>query len=189
MSANHERALDALLARGPLAGARRARRHRFHLERLSRAGAIAASWRTRSTARSRAACRSARADRGCCAAIIPSTRRSKRRPRNSSAPRARCFSAAASSPTSRCSRRCPQRGDLVVYDELIHASAHEGMRAGRSRTSPRRGTTIAQSLRGRDRRVARERAARAAVDRRRKPLQHGRRPRAARRSRRLARPS
>jgi 8-amino-7-oxononanoate synthase len=26
----------------------------------------------------------------------------------------------------------PQRGDLVVYDELIHASAHEGMRLGRA---------------------------------------------------------
>lgn len=28
----------------------------------------------------------------------------------------------------------PQRGDLVVYDELIHASAHEGMMAGRADT-------------------------------------------------------
>ena len=26
----------------------------------------------------------------------------------------------------------PQRGDLVVYDELIHASAHEGIRRGRA---------------------------------------------------------
>lgn len=26
----------------------------------------------------------------------------------------------------------PQRGDLVVYDDLIHASAHEGMRLGRA---------------------------------------------------------
>ncbi len=26
----------------------------------------------------------------------------------------------------------PQRGDLIVYDELIHASAHEGMRAGKA---------------------------------------------------------
>ncbi len=26
----------------------------------------------------------------------------------------------------------PQRGDLIVYDELIHASAHEGMRIGRA---------------------------------------------------------
>lgn len=26
----------------------------------------------------------------------------------------------------------PQRGDLIVHDELIHASAHEGMRIGRS---------------------------------------------------------
>ena len=26
----------------------------------------------------------------------------------------------------------PQRGDLVIYDELIHASAHEGMRLGRA---------------------------------------------------------
>jgi 8-amino-7-oxononanoate synthase len=29
----------------------------------------------------------------------------------------------------------PQRGDLVVYDELIHASAHEGMRLGRAETA------------------------------------------------------
>lgn len=28
----------------------------------------------------------------------------------------------------------PQRGDLVVYDSLIHASAHEGMRLGRAET-------------------------------------------------------
>ncbi len=26
----------------------------------------------------------------------------------------------------------PQRGDMVIYDELIHASAHEGMRLGRA---------------------------------------------------------
>ena len=39
----------------------------------------------------RAACRSARAARGCCAAIIPSTRRWRRRPRPSSAPRAALF--------------------------------------------------------------------------------------------------
>ena len=29
----------------------------------------------------------------------------------------------------------PQRGDLVVYDALIHASTHEGMRLGRAATS------------------------------------------------------
>ncbi|MEJ5978903.1 8-amino-7-oxononanoate synthase [Novosphingobium sp. PS1R-30] len=28
----------------------------------------------------------------------------------------------------------PQRGDLVVYDELVHASAHEGMKLGRAET-------------------------------------------------------
>ena len=28
----------------------------------------------------------------------------------------------------------PQRGDLVVHDELVHASAHEGMRIGRAET-------------------------------------------------------
>lgn len=30
----------------------------------------------------------------------------------------------------------PQRGDLVVYDELIHASVHEGMRLGRASFMP-----------------------------------------------------
>jgi 8-amino-7-oxononanoate synthase len=29
----------------------------------------------------------------------------------------------------------PQRGDLVVHDELVHASAHEGMRLGRGETA------------------------------------------------------
>jgi 8-amino-7-oxononanoate synthase len=30
----------------------------------------------------------------------------------------------------------PQRGDFVVYDALIHASAHDGMRAGRAELAP-----------------------------------------------------
>lgn len=32
----------------------------------------------------------------------------------------------------------PQREDLVVYDELIHASVHDGMRAGRGKSVPAR---------------------------------------------------
>lgn len=32
----------------------------------------------------------------------------------------------------------PQRGDVVVYDELIHASAHDGMRNGRAECIPTR---------------------------------------------------
>lgn len=32
----------------------------------------------------------------------------------------------------------PQRGDLVVHDELIHASVHDGMRAGKAETSAAR---------------------------------------------------
>jgi 8-amino-7-oxononanoate synthase len=32
----------------------------------------------------------------------------------------------------------PQRGDFVVYDALIHASAHDGMRAGRAEFAPAR---------------------------------------------------
>ncbi|WP_294329633.1 8-amino-7-oxononanoate synthase [uncultured Sphingomonas sp.] len=30
----------------------------------------------------------------------------------------------------------PQRGDLVLFDELVHASAHEGMRLGRAEAQP-----------------------------------------------------
>lgn len=37
----------------------------------------------------------------------------------------------------------PQRGDLVVYDALIHASAHEGMRLGRAQTVSARHNDVA----------------------------------------------
>ncbi|MGQ0672411.1 MAG: 8-amino-7-oxononanoate synthase [Hyphomicrobium sp.] len=36
----------------------------------------------------------------------------------------------------------PERGDVVVYDELIHASVHEGLRAGKAERIPARHNTV-----------------------------------------------
>jgi 8-amino-7-oxononanoate synthase len=36
----------------------------------------------------------------------------------------------------------PQRGDLIVYDELIHASVHEGLRLTRAETAPARHNNV-----------------------------------------------
>ena len=68
----------------------------------------------------------------------------------------------------------PQRGDLVVHDELIHASVHDGMRNGRAERG-RRAPQRCRRVRGRDRELARARRHGPAVDRGREPLQHGRR--------------
>ncbi len=80
----------------------------------------------------------------------------------------------------------PQRGDLIVYDALIHASAHDGMRASRAELAPAKhndANAFEDAIRAW--RAARRQG--PAVDRGRKPLQHGRRPRAARRPRRRRR--
>ncbi len=76
----------------------------------------------------------------------------------------------------------PQRGDLVVHDALIHASAHDGMRAGRAELAEARAQRCGR-FRGQDPRLAGSGRQRAAVDRGGKPVQHGWRPRAAWRSR------
>ena len=74
----------------------------------------------------------------------------------------------------------PQRGDLVVHDELIHASVHEGMRRGRAET-----VGVAHNdVDAFDAAIARWRARGRhgpGLDRGRKPLQHGRRLAAPRR--------
>jgi 8-amino-7-oxononanoate synthase len=76
----------------------------------------------------------------------------------------------------------PQRGDLVVHDALIHASVHDGMRMGKAERAEARHND-AQSFEDviKDWRVAGGTG--HAVDRGRKPLQHGWRRRAARRPR------
>ena len=101
--------------------------------------------------RSSAACRSAPAARGCCAATIRSTRRWKRRPRPSSAPRRALFFGGGFVANSALFSTLPQRGDLIVHDELIHASvARRHARWARPRSS-RRAHNDAARLRGRDR--------------------------------------
>ncbi|CDX25617.1 hypothetical protein MPL3356_60017 [Mesorhizobium plurifarium] len=81
----------------------------------------------------------------------------------------------------------PQKGDLIVLDELVHASAHEGARAGRSEV-----VQAAHKRRGRGGRchpgVARTRRRRACLDRGREPLLDGRRSGTARQPDRGRRP-
>ncbi len=75
----------------------------------------------------------------------------------------------------------PQRGDLIVHDALIHASAHEGMRlsrAGSVSAAHNDPGAFEDAIAG-WRRAGRHRAA---VDRGGEPVQHGRRPGAARRA-------
>ena len=74
----------------------------------------------------------------------------------------------------------PQRGDLVVHDALIHASVHDGMRMGKAERAEAAAQRCA-GVRGCHQGLARGGGHRHALDRGRKPLQHGRRPRAARR--------
>jgi 8-amino-7-oxononanoate synthase len=75
-----------------------------------------------------------RADRARCAATIPSTKCWRPKPpRSSTAKRAvvqrgLCRQRGAD-------RTLPQRGDLVIYDDLIHASVHEGLRLTRAQTA------------------------------------------------------
>ena len=66
----------------------------------------------------------------------------------------------------------PQRGDVIVHDELIHASVHDGARASKAATpfcAPQR----CRRFRCRDRALARGGQHRPAVASRRKPLFHG----------------
>ena len=82
--------------------------------------------------RSRPAPRSGPAGRGCCAAIARSTKVSRPRPRNSSARKPRYSSEAGYVANFAVLTTLPQRGDLLVLDSLVHASIHEGARAGRA---------------------------------------------------------
>jgi 8-amino-7-oxononanoate synthase len=69
--------------------------------------------------------------RGCCAATIRSTKRWKRRPplfRN----RACLYFGSGYAANTALFSTLPQRGHLVVYDALVHASAHEGIQAGKA---------------------------------------------------------
>ena len=79
----------------------------------------------------------------------------------------------------------PQRGDLIVHDELIHASAHEGMRLGRAENiAVRHNDANAFEIAVTNWRRQGGPKCRQGPDLAcgRKPLQHGRRPRAAGRS-------
>ena len=73
----------------------------------------------------------------------------------------------------------PQSGDLLVLDALVHASAHEGARAGRAQFT-KAAHNDAGAFEDAVRAWRDARRPRAGLARRREPLQHGRRPRAAR---------
>ncbi len=77
----------------------------------------------------------------------------------------------------------PQRGDLLVLDSLVHASVHEGARAGRADFRIV-GHNDPHSFEKNDSRLACERRNRPRLDRGRKHLQHGWRFRTAQRGHR-----
>ena len=153
----HERALDALARRGRHRALAAAGWRRLHLQRLSGACHLArAEGRGSRRARARGAHRRRRLA-PACAATTASTRRSKPRPPPSSARKAPSSSAGGFMANVALFSTLPQRGDLIVHDALIHASVHDGMRAGkaeRCRGAPQR----CAGLRGRHRRLARGRA-------------------------------
>ena len=86
--------------------------------------------------RSSAVLPSAQVAPGCFGATIRSIRRLKRRlPPSSETERALYFSSGYAANTALFST-LPQRGDLVVHDALVHASAHEGIAASRAAAVP-----------------------------------------------------
>ena len=81
----------------------------------------------------------------------------------------------------------PQRAIWFFWTSCVHASAREGARAGRAPTVPCSPTTMSDAVETRDCRLARGGWRGPDLDRGREPLQHGRRFRAAGRSRRTGR--
>ena len=159
-AASHERALEALARRGRLPGARR-RARGVDFSSNDYLG-LAASRRAEgggARLRSRAACRSAPAARGCCAAITAEHEALEAEAAAFFGAESALFFGSGFAANIALFSTLPQRGDLIVHDELIHASAHDGMRArqGRARRGPR--TTMPQRVRGRHHGAGARRAA------------------------------